>query len=76
MSQWFYNLPSMPDVETVDAAATFLDASRVAGYRGCDGLRACVEIDGAVAEMLERAAEQVQVRAGMLEAIAETMKVT
>jgi hypothetical protein len=72
-ARWFMNLPAMPDVAAVDAAATSLNAHRVAGYRAHDGLRANVEIDQSAAEMLERAAMQVEMRAGTLAAIAETM---
>jgi len=40
--RYFFSLPALPDVATVDAAADKLGAHRVAGYRGFDGLRACV----------------------------------
>ena len=69
---WFMNLPAMPDVETVEAAASKLSAKRVAGYAAIDGLRANVEIDESVAALLDRAAMQVELRGCALEAIAES----
>jgi hypothetical protein len=73
-ARWFVNLPAMSDVAAVDAAADKLGAHRVAGYRAEDGLRANVEIDQAVAELLERAALQVELRGCALKAIAEGWK--
>lgn len=69
--KFYFNLPAMPDVAAVDAAATKLGAHRVGGYRGFDGLRANVEIDQSVAELLDRAAMQVELRGCALEAIAD-----
>lgn len=74
MTKWFYNLPALPSVEAVDAAADTLGAHRVAGYRAHDGLRANIEIDQSVAEMLERAAMQVELRGCALDAIADGWK--
>jgi hypothetical protein len=73
-ARWFMNLPAMSDVAAVDAAATKLGAYRVAGYRGFDGLRANVEIGQDVAELLDRAALQVELRGCALDAIAEGWK--
>lgn len=70
-ARWFVNLPAMSDVAAVDAAATKLGAYRVAGYAAHDGLRANVEIDQSVAELLGRAALETELRGCALEAIAE-----
>lgn len=69
--RWFYNLPAMPDVQSVDRAADALSARRVAGYAAIDGLRANVEIDQTVAELLDKAALEVELRGCALEAIAK-----
>lgn len=74
MSRWFMNLPAMPDVDAVESVAEQLGALRVGGYAAIDGLRTNVEIDRDVAEMLGRAAVEVELRGCALEAIAEGMR--
>lgn len=78
-SRWFMNLPPMPSVAAVSAAADKLGArcqdGDYRGYVGPDGsLRANVEIDQSVADMLERAAMQVELRGCALDAIADGWK--
>jgi hypothetical protein len=74
-ARWFMNLPAMPDVAAVDAAATKLGAYRVAGYRGFDGLRANVEITpDAAAEEIAAQAKQIEQQARALRAFADAMK--
>ncbi len=70
--RYFFSLPALPDVATVDAAADKLGAHRVGGYRGFDGLRACVELSENIAlQLLDEASRRLERDATELERIAQ-----